>query len=169
MAHTKEVQHLYPNQHRNRKNHTSDNTCLRKVLMTVTLWQEVGVGTIAMSDAQGCYDRISHLIAVLTQMGFRLAQHVAVLLVGALKLAKHYITTGFGWCLYPAYGEHNNHLSGSGQGNGIGPALWALISSKLLLMMTLAGHRVHIVLAILRKASVTLLILYGKIINENTN
>ena len=46
------------------------------------------------------------------------------------------------------YGNEAVPISGIGQGNGLGPTLSALISSKLLLMMHTAGHGVRVTSAL---------------------
>ena len=40
------------------------------------------------------------------------------------------------------YGGIDDDLNGSGQGNGLGPALWAVISSCLIELMSREGHGV---------------------------
>jgi hypothetical protein len=100
-----------------------------------------------MNDATGCYDRISHPIAVLTLMSYGLPQRIACTLISTLQKAVHHIKTGFGRS-GPVYGNEVIPISGIGQGNGMGPTLWALISSKLLLMMHTAGHGVRITSAL---------------------
>ena len=97
-----------------------------------------------MNDGKGNYDRISHPIAALTMMSYGLPQKVATLLLETLQKSQHHIKTGFGRTEQPVYGNETVPLSGIGQGNGIGPTLWALISSKLFAMMSAAGHGVHL-------------------------
>ena len=142
LAHAESASAVAPEQHGSRKHHKAINTCLNKKLLCDTLRQKRRAGAVAMNDARGCYDRICHSIAVLTLMSFGLPQHIAVLLFQTLQQATHFIQTGFGRS-GPAYGNEPG-FSGIGQGNGLGPTLWALISTKLLLMMKAAGHGVHL-------------------------
>ena len=100
-----------------------------------------------MNDAKGCYDLISHPIAVLVLMSYGLSQSVACVLLETLQKSVHHIKTGFGRS-GPVYGNELIPLSGIGQGNGLGPTLWALISSKLFLMMERAGHGVRLTSAL---------------------
>ena len=75
-------------------------------------------------------------------MSCGLPQTIACTLISTLQKAVHHIKTGLGRS-GPVYGNEVIPISGIGQGNGMGPILWALISSKLLLMMHTAGHRVR--------------------------
>ena len=50
------------------------------------------------------------------------------------------------------YGNEDVPLSGIGQGNGLGPMLWALISTKMLQMMEKADHGVHLLTSFSRQA-----------------
>ena len=100
-----------------------------------------------MNDATGCYDRISHPIAVLILRSFGLPKELAHSLISTLQKAVHHIKTGYGRS-GPVYGDEDIPTSGIGQGNGLGPTLWALISSKLLQMMHEAGHGVRITSAL---------------------
>ena len=84
-----------------------------------------------MNDTKGCYDCISHSFTILTLMSFGLARLVTVVLLATLQWAHHHISTGFG-CSQAVYGDELVPLSGVSQGNGIGPSLWVLISTKIL-------------------------------------
>ena len=80
-------------------------------------------------------------------MSFGLPQTIACTLISTLQKAVHHIKTGFGRS-GPVYGNEVIPISGIGQGNGMGPTLWALISFKLLLMMHTAGHGVRVTSAL---------------------
>ena len=150
LAHAEASSTVAPEQHGSRKHHKAINTCLNKKLLCDSMGQKRRAGAVAMNDARGCYDRICHAIAVLTLMSFGLPQRIACLLFTTLQRATHHIKTGFGRSP-PAYGNEPG-FSGIGQGNGLGPTLWALISTKLLFMMTTAGHGVHLVTALSLRA-----------------
>lgn len=60
LAHTKQAGAVLPDQYDSRKNHKAINTCLKK--------QHCGV--IAMNDAQGCYNRTVHSVAIMVLMSF---------------------------------------------------------------------------------------------------
>jgi hypothetical protein len=56
-----------------------------------------------------------------------------------LAKARHKIKTGYGTSDW-VYGDEDIPISGCGQGNRLGPALWALISTKVIKMCEWAGH-----------------------------
>ena len=64
-----------------------------------------------------------------------------------LQQAKHDIKTGFGRS-EAVYGDTPIPIRGIGQGNGLGPTLWALTSTQLLRMMEKAGHCINILTSI---------------------
>ena len=79
-----------------RKHHKSMNTCLNKKLVCDVFRQKKRAGAVAISDAKGCYDVISHPIAVLTLMSFGVPPKVCKVLFSTLQKTKHHIKTGFG-------------------------------------------------------------------------
>ena len=66
---------------------------------------------------------------------------MCIVLLGTLQKAMRHIKTGFGRS-DDVYGNEQIPISGCGQGNGIGPTLWALISTILFRMMTAKDHGV---------------------------
>lgn len=68
-------------------------------------------------------------------MRFGVPWKVCSVLFEVLKRAKHSIQTAYG--TEPnMYGGVDDDLNGSGQGNGLSPALWAGISSCLIKLMS---------------------------------
>ena len=92
-----------------------------------------------MDDAKGCFDRIQHTFAVLVLIHYGVVWSVVTTLFEVLQKAKHKIKTGYGVST-PIYGDEETAISGIGQGNGLGPALWALISSIIFKMCKAWGH-----------------------------
>ena len=92
-----------------------------------------------MNDAKGCFDRIQHTFAVLVLMYYGVAWSVTTTLFEVLHKDKHKIKTGYGVSA-PVYDDEETKISGIGQGNGLGPALWALISSIIFKMCKARGH-----------------------------
>ena len=102
-----------------------------------------------MNDAKGCYDRIVHTVAILVLMSFGLNHTVAQILFQVLQTAEHNIKTGYG-VSQTGYGETHPPAQGSGQGNGLGPTGWALISSRMMQMMKNKGHGVNMKISLSR-------------------
>ena len=164
LAHAEQVGEVSDDQHGSRKNHKAINTCLNKKLLCDVLRQKRRAGAVGMNDASGCYDRISHAIAILTLMSFGVPQMICRVLFQTLQEAMHHIKTGFGRS-EAVYGNELIPISGIGQGNGLGPTLWALISTKLLRMMEKAGHGVHLLTSI----SLTALAMVGFAFVDDTD
>ena len=59
--------------------------------------QKKRAGAVAILDAKGCYDAISHPIAILALMSFGVPQRVCKVLFSTLQKVKHHIKTGFEW------------------------------------------------------------------------
>ena len=99
-----------------------------------------------MNDARGCYDHIVHSIAILVLKSFGVAGGTARSMFKVLQQAEHHMKTGFGRS-EKAYGDAPVPHQGSDQGTGIGPTLWALISTKLIMMMFRKQHGVEVLSA----------------------
>jgi hypothetical protein len=105
-------------------------------------------GALCSNDAKSCYDRIVHSIASLSmrRLGVPLEPLASMFLT--LQQSSHSISTAFG-ISRENYGS-NRHipLQSVCQGNGAGPAIWAVISTVVITMMRTAGHGFHILSAI---------------------
>ena len=141
MAHAEKAQALQADQYGSRKNHKAINCCLNKRLTADISFQRQQALFIASNDAKGCYDRIHHVVGTLALMRFGVPWKVCSVLFEVLKRAKHSIQTAYGTAPN-MYGGIDDDLNGSGQGNGLGPALWAVISSCLIELMSREGHGV---------------------------
>ena len=97
-----------------------------------------------MNEAKGCFDQIQHAFAVLVLMYFGVAWYMATTLFEVLQKAKHKIKTGYG-VSDPVYGNEEPTISGIGQGNGLGPALWTLISSIIINKCKAKGHNMKVI------------------------
>ena len=80
---------------------------------------------------------------------------MATTLFGVLQKAKHKIKTGYGVST-PVYGNKESTISCIGQGNGLGPALWAHISSIIIKMYKANVHGMKVTTTI-SKEDVSLL------------
>ena len=126
-------------QHGSRKNHQARLLVLNKVLVGDWLLLRKQAGAYGMNDAKGCFDRIVHTVAIIVLMSFGVPYLAAKTLFLILAKARHKIKTGYGISDW-VYGDEEIPISGCGQGNGLGPALWALISTKVIKMCERAGH-----------------------------
>ena len=80
-------------------------------------------------------------------MSLGVPQMICRVLYQTLQQAKHHIKTGFGRS-EAVSSDEPIPISGIGQVNGLGPTLWALMSTELLRMMENAGHGVNLITSI---------------------
>lgn len=102
-----------------------------------------------MCDAEGCYDRINHTVAILALHRQGVPKAAARSAYITLQRAHHHISTGYG-VSGPQYGgkRQDPPIQGEGQGNGKAPTTWALISAVLIEMMYRANHGAQLISAI---------------------
>ena len=146
LAHAEKAKAIAPDQYGSRKNHKCINCVTNKVLLNDLFRHKRIAAAWGMNDARGCYDRIVHSIAILVLMSFGVAGPIARSLIKVLQEADHHMKTGFGRS-ERVYGNETVPHQGSGQGNGLGPTLWTLISTKLIAMMLAKNHGVQLLSA----------------------
>ena len=117
LRHAEDANTVGVDQHRSRKHHKSINTCLNKKLVYEVFRQKKRAGAVAIIDAKGCYNAISHSIAILTLMSFGVPQRVCKVLFSTLQKAKRHIKMGFGRS-EAVYGNETVPIMGISQGNG---------------------------------------------------
>ena len=100
-----------------------------------------------MNNAIGCFNRIDHTPAIITLMQFGIGYNASHTLFQVIQKSLHCIKTGYSIC-GPVNGNKSVPLAGCGQGNGLGPTLWALISTITLIVCKKAGHRIKFLTSI---------------------
>ena len=97
------------------------------------------------NDAKSCYDRILLMVAYLAMRTAGVPQKGALSSIKTLVEMRMRIKTAHGVSV-SRYGgnEWDRWPHGIGQGNGYGPAIWALISSPLLTIMRHQGYGTNI-------------------------
>ena len=122
-----------------RKNHQFNRLALGKHLFFDILRQKVLAGAVISNDAKACYDRIAIPVAFLAMARQGVAYTVLVSIFDTLTKAAHFIQTGYGRSKQSYGGTLHNAFSLAlqeiGQGNGAGPAIWAVISTVLVSLM----------------------------------
>ena len=138
--------------HESRKFHQAGLLLLNRVLVGDLFRLSRFSAYYAMNDAKGCYNRVDHTFAVLVLMYYGIAWSISRNCFQVLQQGRHCIKTGFGLSK-PVYGNEDpqNPISGIGQGNGMGPSLWCLISSIIFKDCKRRGHCTTIITAITRK------------------
>jgi len=124
---------LAAEQYGSRKQHKAIDLAVNKALTFNILRQLKRAGAICSNDAKSCYDLIGHTQAAISMQRVGVNKNIINCLFTTLQEAIHKVRTGFGdskeyyggkvW-LVP--------IHGIGQGNGAGPAIWAVVSTPLL-------------------------------------
>jgi hypothetical protein len=148
MAFAERHKALAPEQFGSRKNHQSVLAALNKRLTMDLLRQRRQAGALCSNDAKSCYDRIVHNVAVLALR--RLGMPAAPLrsMFETLQKASHHVSTAFGISARSYGSTRDPALQGVGQGNGAGPAIWAVISTVIIATMATQGHGFNILTAL---------------------
>jgi hypothetical protein len=127
-----------------RKKHQAILAALMKVLtMDLSRRRRLPMA-LCSNDAKSCYDRIVLWITALCLLRVGVARSTTDEMMLILQKARHFINTTFGNS-DTSYGCTSPPLQGVGQGNGAGPAIWALISAVLLSIMRTQGFGLNIV------------------------
>jgi hypothetical protein len=130
---------LAPEQYGSRRNHRAIDLAVNKALTYDILRQLHWPGAICSNDTRSCYDLIGHTQASIA-MQRNGARPVVDCLFTTLQNAKHQVRTGYRDST-TSYGgiKGNLPMHGIGQGNGAGPAIWAVLSTPLLNMLRKKG------------------------------
>jgi len=132
---------LASEQYGSRKRHEVIDLAVNKALTFDILRQMKRTGAICSNDAKSCYDLIGHTQASLSMQRVGVPKSIINCLFTTLQDAMHQVRTGFGdskesyggsvWLVL---------IHGIGQGNGAGPAIWAVVSTPLLNVLREKGH-----------------------------
>jgi len=124
---------LAPKQYRSRKRHKAIDLAVNKALTFDIVRKLKRAGAVCSNDAKSCYDLIGQMQATLSMQRVGVPKNIIICLFTTLQDAIHKVRTGFG--------DSKDHYGGSvwlvpihgiGQGNGAGPAIWAVVSTSLL-------------------------------------
>jgi hypothetical protein len=109
------------------------------------LYQRQQAGALCLNDAKSCYDCIVHNVASLTLRRTGMPAAPVQSMFETLQLAKHRVTTTYG-ISEQTYGRNRDPpYQGIGQGNRAGPAIWAVISTVIIAMMTTAALKANLI------------------------
>ena len=131
---------LAPEQYGSRKRLSAEKHALNKRLMIDVLRLQRRPGVICANDAKACYDRILHFAAYISLRKTGLTKPAVISMLEPIRRLTHKIRTAYGDSEIEYGGDNwKRDPSGICQGNGAGPAIWALVSSPLLSMLRDAG------------------------------
>ena len=98
-----------------------------------------------MSNSKSCYDLIGHAQAALVMQRMGVPKSAVNCIFMMLQEAVHKVRTGYGDSTTSYGGKSNSTpMHGMCQGNGVGPAIWAVLSSPLLEIQREKGFGVYL-------------------------
>jgi hypothetical protein len=131
---------LAPEQYGSRNQHRAIDLAVNKVLTNDLLRQLKRPGAICCNDAKSCYDLIGHTQASISMQRLGVPKHAINCLFDTLQNATHQVRTAYGDSDFTYGGETwDKPMHGVGQGNGAGPAIWAVVSTPILNMLRSKG------------------------------
>jgi hypothetical protein len=129
-------------QYGSREGEKAIEQALNKVLSFDLVRQARVDAAMCSNDAKSCYDRIVHSIASILMQHQNVPASACICVFNMLQNLHHTVRTiygdsksGYGGTLWAVT------YSGVGQGNGAGPAIWAVVSTPVLKMMKDEGFR----------------------------
>ena len=137
---------LATEQYGSRRQHKAIDLAVNKTLTFDILPQLKRPAAICSNDAKSCYDLISHTQAAISMQRAGVPKNFINCLFTTLQEAVHQVRTG--------YGDSKKHYGGKvwlvpihriGQGNGAGPAIWAIVSTPLLNVLRDKGFGCEII------------------------
>lgn len=135
---------LAPEQYGSRKHHRA--IAVNKVLTNHILCQLKRPGVICSNDSKSCSDLIGHAQASLAMQRNGVSKTAIDCLFSTLQGATHQVRTGFGdSAIYYRGDKWLIPLHSIGQGNGAGPAIWAVVSTPLLNILCKKGFGCEII------------------------
>jgi hypothetical protein len=132
MLHQVRKYKLIPEEIYSKRNQLVDNGTLAKVLFFDIVGQTKLPAGISMVDADNCYDRIAHPIALLMFQALGVPQEAAVSMLFTIQDMKFFLRTGFGDSKVYAGSTYGKKTQGLCQGNGVAPAGWTVTSIAML-------------------------------------
>ena len=142
---------LAPEQYGSRKKLSAEKHALNKRLVLDAMRIEKRPGVICANDAKACYDRILHFAAYISLRRIGMKKEAVISMLEPIRRMEHVIRTAYGDSKTSYGGEDwETDPSGICQGNGAGPAIWALVSSPLFECLRRRGYGVKMRSAITR-------------------
>jgi hypothetical protein len=131
---------IAPEQYGSHNGHHAIDLAVNMVLTNDILCQLKRTGAACCNDAKSCYDLIGHTQASIYMQRLGVPKHAISCLFGTLQSATHQVRTAYGDSDF-TYGGNTNEtpMHGVGQGNGAGPAIWAVVSTPILNMLRSKG------------------------------
>jgi hypothetical protein len=123
-----------------RKGMRSVEVSMNQQLTYNLIWAARARAVIISNDAKGCFDRISHVVAILALRRLGVPRPALQSMIETIQEMEHHIRTSFGDSK-SSYGPNPTGPPPQGilQGNGAGPATWTAITAVLVKCMKAEG------------------------------
>ena len=132
---------LASEQYGSRRNLSAAQHALNKQLLLDILRVQRRPGVIIANDAKSCYDRILHFAAYISLRRAGVPKKTIQSMLEPIRRMTHRIRTAYGDSVMQYGGEEwERDPHGILQGNGSGPAIWALVSSPILEILRKQGY-----------------------------
>ncbi len=107
------------------------------------VYQRKLLAVICSNDAKSCYDCIVHGFTALAALCLGIPLMAIQVMFGTIQQLRHFIQTAYRDSLLSFSGTASSKpIQGLGQGNGAGPAIWAIVSSPILNLVCNMGYGV---------------------------
>jgi hypothetical protein len=121
-----------------------DHALNRRLVMDHPLYQRQPYA-LTSCDLKGCYDRINHTAASLALQRIGVSKTEATAMFDSIQRMSHKVRTAFGDSTMTYGGDLDKSKwklppQGILQGNGAGPAIWSILSSRIFTMLHNNGH-----------------------------
>jgi hypothetical protein len=123
------------------KNQTANNGTLTKVLFYDIVRQSIRSAGISSVDADNCFDRVAHAVALLIFQAFGVSEVTCGAMLKTIQEMQFFLRTAFGDSKTVAGMQIKIKTQGLCQGNGAAPAGWAVVSIVILHVHSKQGHR----------------------------
>jgi hypothetical protein len=134
---------IAPGQFGSRKHNRAITHCINKRITFDHMRQLRHPGALYASDLKSCYDRVVHAIASLPMMRVSMPSNPIICMFTTIQDLDHHIQ--------PIYGDSKKSFGGNlwlvpcqglGQGNGVGPQIWAVVTTPVLNYLRSEGYGV---------------------------
>ena len=147
MSHTIDNSLLAPEQYSIPGRKSIDHALNRRLLFDIARYQKISMA-MTSCDLKSCFDRIAHTPAILAALGYGIDGKPLVSMFSTIQDSKYVTRTAYGDSDQKFGGLEEGFSAkqqGVGQGNGAGPPMWAIVSSKMFDVMTDRGLATKIV------------------------
>jgi hypothetical protein len=120
-----------------KKNRMANDGTLTKVLFYDIIWQSRRSTGISSVDADNCFDRVAHAVALLIFQAFGVSEGTCGVTIQEMQF---FLCTAFGDSKTAAGMQIKIKTQGLCQGNGAVPAGWAVVSIVILRAHSKQGH-----------------------------